>query len=336
MAHTTDVAAARPILKRASDAMKWPAAPRWMAWTPQAAVLWALVYGAVRVWWAVNGAPSFGRLGTDLIVFNGWPAIGLCAAAAVVALALRTAPWTWPLLLAGWGVCAALLASCALLLLDVVGGVFRGSGVPFIPAAFASRAACFVGAILVGSAAVAYRRRWRSACLFCGQTGVRVWMAQPPRWAWWAAYAAMAGWAVRLGAQAAVGFGSLLRAPGALWAFEACFVLAGTVLPLALVHSWGRVFPGWVPLLGRRRVPRWLLLGPGFGIGGALTVYFGVSIVGFAVATLTGYWNRNAPPLPLAFFWVAMPAYLVWGLGLWAAAIAYYRVSRPTCRVCGR
>ena len=58
MAHTTDVAAARPILKRARDAMKWPAAPRWMAWTPQAAVLWALAYGAVRVWWAVNGDPS--------------------------------------------------------------------------------------------------------------------------------------------------------------------------------------------------------------------------------------------------------------------------------------
>jgi len=338
MAHTTDAAAAQPTLKRSRDAMKWPAAPapQWMAWTPQAAVLWALVYGAVRVWWAVNGAPPFGRLGTDLIVFTGWPAIGLCAAAAAVALALRSAPWMWPLLAAGWGVCAALSASCAPLLLDVVGGLFRGSGVQFVPAAFMSRAACFIGAILVGAAAVAYRRRWRSACLFCGQTGVRARTAQPPRWAWWAAYSALGGWAVRLGAQTAVGFGSLLRARGAFWAFEACFVLAGTALPLALVHSWGRVFPRWAPLLGGRKAPRWLLLGPAFAIGGALTVYFSVSIVAFAVATLTGTWERSATPLPLAFFWVAMPAYLVWGLGLGAAAIAYYRVTRPTCRVCGR
>jgi hypothetical protein len=48
--------------------------------------------------------------------------------------------------------------------------------------------------------------------------------------------------------------------------FEAGFVLAGTLLPLALVHSWGRVLPRWVPLLAGRRVPRWLLLGPAFGI----------------------------------------------------------------------
>ncbi len=120
-----------------------------------------------------------------------------------------------------------------------------------------------------------------------------------------------------------MGFGFLLRTRGTFFAFETCFVLAGTVLPLALVHSRGRV-------------PRWLLLGPVFGIGGVLTVYFGVSMVGFAVATLTGSWSRNGTPLPLAFFWVAMPAYLVWVLGLVAAAIAYYRVTRPRCGVCGR
>jgi amino acid transporter len=158
----------------------------------------------------------------------------------------------------------------------------------------------------------------------------------PSMTAWQSKALAMAGCAIRLGAQAAVGFGFLLRAPVAFAAFEACFVLAGTVLPLALVHSWGRVFPRWAPLLGGRRVPRWLLLGPAFAIGGALTVYFSVSIVGFAVAMLTGSWDRHATPLPLAFFWVAMPAYLVWGLGLGAAAIAYYRVTRPICRVCGR
>lgn len=133
-----------------------------------------------------------------------------------------------------------------------------------------------------------------------------------------------------------MGFGSLLRARGAFLAFEACFVLAGTVLPLALVHSWGWVFPRWAPLLGGWRVPRWLLLGPAFGIGGALTVYFGVSIVAFAVATLTGSWDGSVTPLPPAFFWVAMPAYLVWGVGLGAAAIAYNRVTSPRCRVCGR
>jgi hypothetical protein len=78
-----------------------------MAWVPQAAVVWALAYGAVRVWWAIGDAPSFPPLGTDLIGFTGWRAVALCAAAAAVALALRTAPWRWPLFVAACGVSAA-------------------------------------------------------------------------------------------------------------------------------------------------------------------------------------------------------------------------------------
>ena len=333
------MAAKRATLKHANRATgrpQPPPAPRWMAWVPQAAVVWALAYGAVRVWWAVGDAPSFPPLGTDLIGFTGWRAVGLCAAAAAVALALRTAPWRWPLFVAACGVSAALLAASALVLLDAVGGLLPGLGLRLHPVAFVSRAAAVAGGILVGAAARAYRRRWRSACLFCGRTGIRVRSVQPPRWAWWAAYAAIAGWLVRLGAQVAVGFGPLQGGGWSLLVFEAGFVLAGTVLPLALVHPWGRVLPRWVPLLAGRRVPRWLLLGPASGIAGGLTVYFGVATVKLAAETLSGTWGPSAGSLPLAFFWVAIPAYLVWGIGLGAAALAYHQVTRPPCRVCGR
>lgn len=341
MPDRTDVAAERPALELANRAMEWPkppAAPGWMAWTSLAAVLWPLAYGSVRVWWAVHGAPSFGRLGVDVLFFSGWDAVGLCAAAAVVALALRKAPWFWPLLAIASGVCVASLGACAMLLLDVVGGLFPHSGVPLNLPAFLSRAACLVQGILLGAAAVTYRRRWRSDCLFCGQRGVPARLAQPPWWAWCAAYAAIAGWLGRIAAQVAVGWfaDSSQQAAGALLAFEACFVLAGTVLPLALVHSWGRVFPRWVPRLAGRGVPRWLPLGPAFGIGGGLTLYFGASIVKFASATVNGTWHQSGSSLPLAFFWVAMPAYLLWGLGLATAAIAYRDLTRPKCRVCGR
>jgi hypothetical protein len=312
-----------------------------MAWAPWAAIVWALAYGGVRVWWAVSGAPSFGPLGADLIVFSGWSAIGLCGAAAVLALALLRAPWRWPLLVAAWGVSAALLVACALLLLDVVGGLLPGLGVPFHPVAFVSRVGCLAVGILMGTAAEAYRRRWRSDCLFCGRTGT---LARPapepaptPRWAWWAAYGAVAGCLVRLGAQVAVGIDSALLSGGvAILVFEAGFLLAGTVLPLSLVHAWGRVLPRWVPLLAGRRVPRWLLLGPAFAIGGALTAYFGATLVMLAAGTVSGTWDQSAGALPLWFFWVAVPAYWVWGLGLAAAALGYYRGTRPPCRVCGR
>ena len=347
MANAVVESAGKPAIRHADHSAEWPhppAAPGWMAWTPHAAVLWALAYGLVRVWWAIHGAPGSGPMHLDLIVFTGWGAVGLCAAAALVAFGLRTAPWNWPLLVAGWAVCAAHLAACPILLLDLVGALLPGVGVAFDPKAFASRAACLIEGILVGAVAVAYRRRWHSACLFCGRSGVSARLTQPPRWAWWAAYAAVAGCLTRLGAQASIGFGVMQRPPRVTrlafeiesLVFEAAFLLAGTVLPLALVHAWGRVLPRWVRLLAGRRVPRWLPLGPAFAISTLMTVYFGLTLVKLAADTLSGAWRQSFGILPLAFFWVAVPAYWIWGVGLGIAAISYYRITRPPCKACGR
>ena len=312
-------------------------APGWMTWAPSAAIAWALAYGSVRIWWAIGEAPSPPPLGSDLIAFTGWAAVGLCAAAAGITFALKRAPWLWRLFVVAWGVSATLLAASAVLLLDVVGGLFPGLGVEFHPVAFLSRAAGLSGAVLVAANAVAYRRRWRSPCLFCGRAEGRARPAQPPRWAWWAAYAAVAGCVVRLLAQVAVGFGSMLaESGGSALGFEAGFVLAGTLLPLALVHRWGRVVPRWVPLLAGRRVPRWLLLGPAFAVAGGMTAYFGFSLVKLAIETVSGTWDEGDGSLSLAFFWVAVPAYLIWGLGLGAAALGYFQVTRRRCRACGR
>jgi hypothetical protein len=313
------------------------AALGWRRWASQAAIAWALGYGSLRIYWALGAAPSPPPIGTDLVAFTGWWSVALCGAAAVVVLGLRGARWRRPLAVAAWGVTVALVAASALLLLDVVGIILPGLGLTVHPVAFLSRAACLAGSVLVGTTVLSYQRHWRGACLACGRTGEAVRPARPPRWAWLAAWVAVAGWLVRVLAQVAVGFGSdLLRAAGSLLLFEAGFLLAGTVLPLALVYRWGRLFPGWVPLLAGRAVPRWLVLGPALGIAVGMTAYFGVGTVQLAVQTLTGTWEQGAGSLPLWFFWVAMPAYLVWGLGLGAAALAYRRATRPPCRTCGR
>ena len=302
-------------------------------------MLWAFGYGAVRVWWLISGTPSFGRLGFDLMFFSGPRAVALCVFALIVAVALRIAPWRWPLLAAAWTISVAHFFACPLLLLDFVGGLLPGMGVPFSSTAFLSRASCLVQGVLIAATAIAYRRRWRSDCLFCGRTGTQLSNLETPRWAWWAAYAAVGGCLIRLGAQLAIGFGMLHHPMGIKMAieallFEAAFLLAGTLLPLSLVHSWGRKVPRWVPFVADHRVPRWLPLGPAFVISSLMTVYFAITLAKIATITIGGN-QESFGPFPIAFFWIAVPGYLIWGVGLGIAALSYYRVTRPKCRICG-
>ncbi|TDD61130.1 hypothetical protein E1293_45170, partial [Actinomadura darangshiensis] len=164
-------------------------------------------------------------------------------------------------------------------------------------------------------------------------------LARTPAWAFCAAYLAAAGCLTRIAAQAAVGFGeSPLSGGPSATLFEAGFVLGGILLPLALVHAFGRTWPRWVPALSGRRVPRRLVLWPGTAISGGLVVYFGLMLLQMGWERLHG---RNPfPPgsgldLPEAFFWVAVPAYFLWGAGMAAAARAYARRTRTPCTSCG-
>lgn len=339
MAETAEVS-----IKQSGRRLGWPQpplAPRWMIWVPQAAVLWALVYGSVRVSWAIKGAPSFGPRHIDLMYFSSWTAVALCAAAALVALALRIAPWHWSLLVAAWAVFAAHLVACPLLLLDIVSALLPGLGLPFSAAGFFSRSGCLIQGVLVGASAVAFRRRWRSDCLFCGRSGVPIHPDKPSQWAVWGAYAAVMGCLIRLAAQYLLAFGDLARHVSGTrlvveaLVFEAGFLLAGVILPLALVHRWGRMFPAWIPVLAGRTVPRWLLLAPAFVLSPLMTAYFSITLVKLATDTLRGTSARTFGSFPPAFFWIAVPGYLIWGVGLGIAAIGYQRMTRPLCRVCG-
>ncbi|MGK5676096.1 hypothetical protein ACSNOB_25035 [Micromonospora sp. URMC 106] len=209
---------------------------------PYAVIAWALAYGAVRVRWALVGAPEFPPLDTDLVVFTGWWAVALCAAAGLVGAGLAAARfWRPALAAAGWVVCAAVLLSCALLLLDVVGLLILDPGAAFHPGALLSRLACLTGAALLHAALLGHRRRLRGDCRRCGRTGpVRDASATVPAWARAAAWAAVLGCLLRLAAQLWVGFEDVPLSQGAsMIAFEVGFLLAGVLLPLALVHSWG-------------------------------------------------------------------------------------------------
>ncbi|MEU6204483.1 hypothetical protein ABZ814_12955 [Micromonospora musae] len=290
---------------------------------------WAVAYGGVRLLWTVGEAPEFGPFGLDLLGFTGWRSVALCVAAGVLAVALDRAA-TWRPMLAGlaWTVSGLLIAAAGILLPELVGFLLLTVGPYFDPLAFLSRLACVSGAVLLGLATAHYQRRTRGDCPDCcrtGRPGQR--RSTPARWARWAAYVAIAGLVTRFAAQVVVGFDGLDQT-ASLIGLEIGLLLAGVLLPLALVHRWGEVWPGWVPLLAGRRIPRLLLLVPGFGLGAGIVAYFGMGMVQVSSGSVSEFSD--------AFLWVAMSAYLTLGLGLLAASSDYHLRTRVACGACGR
>jgi hypothetical protein len=290
---------------------------------------WAVAYGGLRLAWTVGEAPEFGPFGSDLLGFTGWWAVALCAAAGVLGVALQRAR-RWRPVLAGaaWTVSGALVAAAGILLPELVGFLLLSYGPDFHAAGFAGRLGCAGGAVLLGLATGAYQRRTRGDCPSCCRTGVPGrHRTTSMRWARLAAYAAVSGLVLRFIAQAVVGFDGLVQ-NGSVIALEVGMLLAGGLLPLALAHGWGRVWPGWVPLLAGRVVPRLLLLVPGFGLGVGLVAYFGMGFVQLASGSVSQFSE--------GFLVVAMSAYCVWGLGLIVAATDYHLRTRRACPACAR
>ncbi|MET8368003.1 hypothetical protein ABZU53_31230 [Micromonospora sp. NPDC005194] len=294
-----------------------------------AVLAWTVAYGGVRLAWTVGEAPEFGPFGSDLLGFTGWRSVVLCLAAGAAAVALDRAT-TWRPMLAGfaWALGGALVAAAAILLPELVSLLLFARGPSFDPVAFASRLGCVTGAVLLGLATARYQRRTRGDCPDCcrmvrpGQQ-----RSAPAPWARWAAYVAVAGLVTRFVAQAVVGFDGLTQDASVI-GLEIGLVLAGALLPLALVGHWGEVWPGWVPLLAGRTIPRRLLLVPGFGLGASVVAYFGMGLTQVA--------SGSASEFSDLFLWVAMSAYCLLGLGLLAASSDYHLRTRSACRACGR
>ncbi|WP_433165407.1 hypothetical protein [Kribbella sp. CA-247076] len=272
-----------------------------------ATLTWAVLYGCLRVWFALGNAPDWKLPGNDLLVPN-WIAVAGCAASAAAVLAVRRHPASRPLIRTLWALAAGWVAAAGFALLDLVGGVLPGLGIPFDLPGMLSRLAALTGAALLARTALVHQRR-----LGPGRSLTAI-----PWWAVAGAGAAVAGCLIRVGAQAVVGFGSTpYGANLSMIVFEGGFLLTGIVLPFLLVHRLGRFFP------------RWMLLVPGAGLGGGITAYFGVGLLQMIAATVQGEAVYGDVGLPAAFFWVAVPAYVVWGAGLAVATYGYYLTRSP-------
>lgn len=326
----TETADRFPVMSRPT-----PASPRVPPRLMVLTLLWLACYAVVRaVLVVLDPQVPLSAVRADLIVITGWWSVALpvvaFAAVAAQAAAVTTRPGSvlrWAVIIAGSLTAAALMVSGALILLDLVGGILPGLGVVFFPLGALIRSACVIAAALTA----AHTWRFWKATRRSGTRRPRP--TQTPGWVVVVGYTAVAACLTRLGAQLFVGLEKTpFAASPASVLFEVAFLLAGTLLPLALVHTWGRIWPRWVPLLRGRRVPRMLLIVCGGVLGVAMVAYFGMMTVQMVIERMQG---RNPfPPsgglgLPEAFFWVSVPAYLIWGVGLVICTISYARITAP-------
>lgn len=230
----------------------------------------------------------------------------------------------------GWLSGGGMLLYSLMFPVSVLGVVFGGrvSGVDWVT--LLARGSGVIGGILIVAVAIAEQRRARQACPECGRSHGRSPERRTDPAPWWAfagAYVVVAGCVARMGAEGLAGLmgEASVEPPGwGWWVFVGLFLLTGTLLPLALVYRWGRIWPRWVPPLAGRNVPRWLVLGPALFIGAGLVGYFGIAGM---VAWATGD-NVDGSLWYLA---LVFPGYTAWGLGLLVSSVSYFSLTKPEC-----
>ena len=219
-----------------------------------------------------------------------------------------------------------------------------------LPWPVVNQAVCIAGGLIWAAATVAYLRRSSGACVYCGRADPpRTWSdpAAAARWGRWAVWVtvlvplvyAATRWLWAAGVP--LGLTTEFYEQGVkvgLWRIGAALAtvaLAGSLLAFGLVRPWGEVFPRWLPVLGGRRVPPALVIGPA-AIVAVLITAAGFMFVRFAITDELRLGNdpvtlrENQGALLPELLWP------LWGPALAAAALAYWYRVRGRCRFCGR
>ena len=353
---------------------------RWPGWIGYVAAAWSLAYGLLGLYWTLGGADfPFGSEndpGAALSVFGGVraeagapviAALGLVGAVAAVAMA-RTRQGRGALRAALLGFTWVAAVTLALLIPDyrvlvavaytpivLLGAPFcwpPGVGIlDVFPWPVVNQFFCIAGGLLWAATAVAYARRSRGACEWCGRDDAGAGWTAPvaaARWGSWATYVAVTipilyaitRWAWALGFPLGISERFLREGQevGLWWAGAALATLAvgGAVLTLGLVQGWGEVFPRWIPFVGGKRVPIPLAVVP----ASLVAVLVTTAGLMFVRLTLTGRLGAILGEGVLtAQNWAALTPELLWplwGAALGAATLAYYYRRRGKCEHCGR
>ncbi|EFH80321.1 DUF3995 domain-containing protein [Ktedonobacter racemifer] len=320
--------------------------PWWAAGASYASCGWALLVAIVHFYWASGGnawlaaspllqSQQISQAASLWFRAACWGLGGVSLVACLIALALvqswgRRLPRV-PLLLFTWGTCLILLYEANLstfggLALDIVAQKPFNGG-------FLMREVAEVGAFLWLVMALLAQRSLRSACLTCGRTDA------PPSQTW-LRVATISGYVSCIPAALygllkilwslgiAIGFRNPAQAisQGLVGEFDGSFVLSAIaiVTALALVQPWGE-------RLGR--ITRWVPMCIAFGTCG-LSISVGVMGSEEALAAALGLQALPVHVLPSLGF--VYPNFLLWGITLGLALIAYINKTNGYCKRCGR
>ncbi|MDT9686777.1 hypothetical protein Q5762_00105 [Streptomyces sp. P9(2023)] len=107
------------------------------------------------------------------------------------------------------------------------------------------------------------------------------------------------------------------------------FTAVGTILGItllgALTRPWGQAVPRWVPGLRGRRVPRWLLLAPGWASALTLVPY---GSLGLLVIVTGGLSTVNTAGMSPVVFVIGFLNFFSIGLSLGVCSLSYQRRTK--------
>lgn len=350
---------------------------RWQAWTPYAAGAFSLIYGALGLFWALGGPGfPFGPSIDPSAALTPFPTataeiggtiiapLGLLGGLVGLIMSRGIGRGIVPAVMVGfaWAVAVGLvvivpdyrpLLGLAYAPIILVGAPFDWPPdvglLDVLPWPVVNQLICIAGGLLWAVAGVAYLRRMRGDCVFCGRTERAAgWTSSEAalRWGKWATGVAITVpllyavtryiWALGVPFGISEEFLREGQAIGLWWAGAALATLAvgGAALTFGLIRRWGEIFPRWIPFLAGRRVPESLAVIPASLISVLVTsagmmfvrlVLTGTMSEVFVFAEEIG-WAALAPEL----LWP------VWGIALAAATLAYHYRIRGRCRRCGR
>jgi hypothetical protein len=166
-----------------------------------------------------------------------------------------------------------------------------------------------------------------------------------PRWATWAAHAVplvvlpSGIWRLALGAGIPVGFSGsmaeMFEAPGWITLYVTLLTViseALALLTLGLVQPWGEVVPGWVPVLGGRRIPTMAAVVPA-ALGTLGVLWFSLTFVNEWFNPDLDYpASENPDGFYAWWFGLSYAPLVLWGPLLGAVTVHYYRRRRASGR----